>query len=371
MIGFIILGAAASVAIAADPCSQVCDEIPGACGPDGSRCVDQVCTDLFWYNGALCNSSMRGCPDRYPLMCKDARILMGEADQLGVVAHVARAPVGALNFAPGQKGRRGFEKMEGLLSSQLASILQVVLHSQALRRAIMLELQYNDSEAEVRAAHPILSSIVAVLQRMFGADGEGALDLTEFRFALLETIGFDQSLDDPLRVLAVAMNDLAELPGLIETALTLVSRSPAGRHPRAVEFLEFPTSSTRTRWSIKEMLQANFLRTGESERITHVPELLSIGIIREHPPHSGSTERVNSYVETPAEIDFAGLMEAGETYRYRLVGIVRNISGKYVADYFDADSGEWIHANDTHLHVIQGQPRNGGSDAVMVFYELL
>ena len=130
MIGFIILGAAASVAIAADPCSQVCDEIPGACGPDGSRCVDQVCTDLFWYDGALCNSSMPGCPNRFPLMCRDALILMGEGDHLGVVAH---APRRFVSFAPGRSvGRRGFQRIDST-TSLFSSILQVALHSRSLR----------------------------------------------------------------------------------------------------------------------------------------------------------------------------------------------------------------------------------------------
>ena len=381
MIGLLVLGATVSIVSATDPCSQVCDAIPGACGPDGSRCVDEICTDLFWYDGALCNSSMPGCPNRFPLMCRDALILMGEGDHLGVVAH---APRRFVSFAPGRSvGRRGFQRIDST-TSLFSSILQVALHSRSLRSAIVDDVELGRPGPTGDGS--IYSAAVGLLNRMYedqaaAAAERGPLDLSEFKHAFEDFWGLeDDEGNRALRTLVAFMHEMAQASEGLTRALTLEARSAFGDWsiPRAVEFVPFPARlSNRSRWSIKEMLvvhfevpeeQIHFEVPEEQIGITRLPELLSIAISR-YP--DSPTERVNSYVETPMEIDFSGILADGEAHKYRLVGIVREIGRSFVADYFDSDTNEWIHANDSHLHVIQGQPRNGGADAVMVFYERL
>ena len=374
--GLLVIGGV-SIVSSADPCSQVCDEIAGACGPSGSRCVDEVCTDLFWRGPNLCNSSIQGCPDNDPLACIFARIMMEVDDHLGVVALAPRFE-SDLAFAPGRSvGRRGFQHVDST-TSLLSSVLQVGLHSRALRSAIVDELQLGTDPLDHAA---VFSPTLALLNRMYDDEASAASEeLLNVGSAFKHAIGEFAELETldgnlPYRVLSAFMNGLAQVSERLKTALTLDARSIFGpwSASRAAEFVEFPLSvSHQSRWSIKDMLVVNFHDPqeylGEKGGITELPELLSIAITRYR---DYTTERINAYVETPIEIDFSGIMEDGEMHRFRLVGIVREISGKYVADYFDADTNEWIHANDSHLHVIQGQPRNGGSDAVMVFYERL
>ena len=353
-----------------DPCSAICEEIPDACGPDGSRCVGQVCTDLFWSADmtSLCNPSIAGCPDTYSLQCGEAAAIVQSDYHLGVGALATRV-VEALDFVPGTGivGRRGFANIDST-TSHLASVLQVVLHSRAVRRAVGEEVQFGAASGAMQ--NPIFSALVTLLKQMYEAgDATEALDLTEFRFAVMEIVGYDQTIDHPIHILGITMDQITRGSIAVEAALGMETHMEVREMPlkRAAFLVPFPKSqSTRTRWSIKEMMQEHFLYNAVGGRITEIAELVSIAIDRNP---GESTERVNSYVETPLEIDFAGIMEGGEEHRFRLVGIVRDINGKYVADYFDSDSGEWIHANDSHLHVITGQPRNGGTDAVIVMYE--
>ena len=477
---------------AGDACSQICDEMPGACGVDGSRCVGEFCSDVFWRTGStLCNSATPNCPLGNPLSCGDADQVMAQEGHFGVSAFTGDAPdpcmqlcdavAGACDgvdtaciaetfcaniywftygfvlcnasqrdcdgarllpvsctragiiastqnldgvivydplfpagsyeeekaeaedprgdeevvhdfpFAPRPEahGRRGFSNIDDT-TSNLASVLQILLHSHAIRRAIMNEIEFEWSPFFRPMDDAVFSTLYSLLNQMYGPRNEEALDLTEFRFALLEA-----QTEDPIQLLRFILEKIARVSRPVNRAVT-VERTLArfclecfyldpAHEPvqQVVQLVPFPDSTPpRARWSIKDMLAPHLSEELADERVvcpgceqvgdyrqnvrTALPDLLTIGIDRRP---DGSAERVNSYVETPMEIDFAGIVEGGEMYGYRLVGIVREINGKYVADYFDSDSGEWIHANDTHLHVIQGQPRNGGTDAVVVVYQ--
>ena len=394
-----------------DFCSEVCDLVPGACLGTGSQCVDgEWCTDLFWYRAhILCNPTLAKCDDmQLPrVACNAARdIVTGTED--GVVAYQAveakalsptSAAVVDFSFARGQRGRRGFSNFDS--TSHFAAALQVVTHSLTIRTCIVDEFRLQLSRADPNRS-PVLQQLVALMERMYAA-GEEPLDLTELRSAMLESVEY-RSIDNPLQVFQILLNEISEASLALEGGIMFETRrddictqchyaeSADWTQQRAVQLVGFPQSKPpRTRWSIKDMLKAHLAEkktperravcfgscrrvTGhvERERIRFTPYLLTIAIDRRQRAVGGSTEeRVNSFVETPAEIDFDGILEEGSRLRYKLVGIVREIGSRFVVDYFDSDTDEWVHANDTRLHVIQGQPRNGGSDAVVVVYERL
>ena len=417
----------AASTLSTDPWDQLCDLIPGVCSIDRkSRCVDAVCTDLFWFNGTtLCNSSDPGCvPEELGFVtCDHARRTVISGNQRGLVAlrpreqpideeldaaleefeegdleihqvdgpnvseaEIVFAPTGAAAGGDQRRGRRGFENFDN--TSQFASILQVVLHSRAIRRAFMGDIIAGENHLR---QHPVYSALVDLLNRMYEA-GEESLDLTELRFAVLEQTGY-QGVAAPMQVLHILLTEIGRMSRRCQEALVLSTNerrvcSVCGSvsengwdYEVSVALIRFIDAAHRQSNSVQEMLVASLNKEDDAmcygecdlpaqhrlaERVTHVPELLSLAIDRNP---MGSEERLNNRVDTPLEINLAGMVEGGEEIRYRLVGIVREIGSRFVVDYFDSDSGEWIHANDTRLHVIQGQPRNGGSDAVLVFYE--
>ncbi|TEB18236.1 hypothetical protein C9890_0440 [Perkinsus sp. BL_2016] len=471
---------------ASDPCAKVCESMPGACGFDGSRCMGQVCTDLFWKdNVKFCNSSMTGCPCGIPVRCDEADAVTSVEDHFGITVYKSedrdfcsevcdwipgaclgtgsqciggewctdlfwyrprvlcnptlakcddmqlprvsctaardvvsgtedgvvaledveaepRSPTSAVDefaFAPGQRGRRGFVNFDS--TSHFASALQLVTHSLIIRTSIMDELRLQISRADPNR-NPVFQQLVALIGRMYEA-GDEPLDLTELRSAMLESVDY-RSIDNPMQVFQILLNEIAEASVSLAEAIMFETRredfcsqcnyaeSAGWTQQRAVQVVGFPTSTpTRTRWSIKDLLKVHLLGketperravcfgscrrvTGhvERERIRFVPYLLTIAIDRRPRAAGGSTvEPVNSFVETPAEIDLDGILEEGSRWRYKLVGIVRAIGSRFLVDYFDSDTDEWIHANDTHLHVIQGQPRNGGARAGVVVFERL
>ena len=528
MFGCLIYIIAASIVNAADPCPAICAEIPGACGVDGSRCIDEVCTDLFvfWDKGpVLCNSSTPNCPDTDPLYCVVAQAVIAHEDHLDVTAYDPNGPdpciqlcdavpgacdgvdtacvaqtfcadlywfiegsvlcntsqrdcqgtgmpfvsckragriaashneygivaydpflvtsasekaeeevrvVDDFAFAPGPEaalGRRGFTNTDGTRSN-LASVLQVLLHSQALRRAILKAMGGSPDAAQ----NPVISSLISLLNQLYGPLEKKALDLTAFRSAIAE---YSESHDShPIHLIRSILEPIVQVSEIVGRAVTVMTwfdefcLECSGMHDdttikRVVQVVSFPeTTPPRGRWTIKEMLAPHFsdaptfldvacplcnegLRSQRRHPTPWYPEMFILGIDRYcdlapylpkiacppcdedlisrqqrqlrscfpdlliigiDRPLQGSTERVK--LELSMEIDFEGIVQAGEMHRYRLVGIVREIrTGKYVADYFDSDSGEWIHANDSQLHVIQGEPRKDGSDAVVLLYE--
>ncbi|TEB18235.1 hypothetical protein C9890_0439 [Perkinsus sp. BL_2016] len=418
------LSVLAGSTLATDPCDQLCDLIPGVCPIDGrSRCVDGTCTDLFWFNGStLCNSSDPGCLSEELgfVTCDHARRTVNSGNERGLVAlrpreyveeevegldefdfedldirgdgpnvseeEIVFAPKGVAAEGDQPRGRRGFENFDN--TSQFSSILQVVLHSSAIRRAFMGDII--SGEHHLRQ-HPVYAALVDLLNRMYEA-GDDSLDLTELRFAILEQTGY-QGVVAPMQALHILLTEIGRISRRCHQALVLstserkvcsvcgsVSES-AWENEVSVALIRFIDETGRQSNSVQEMLVASFNREDDAmcygdcdlpaqhrieEGVIHTPELFSFAIDRNP---MGSSERLNNRVDTPLEINLAGIVEGGEEIRYRLVGIVREIGSRFVVDYFDSDSNEWIHANDTRLHVIQGQPRNGGSDAVLVFYE--
>ena len=352
------------LSIAADPCAEMCAFIPGACGAAGSHCggSDFACSDLYWFEPGLiiCNHlDVDDCNEYMPsLMCDEADYILKSKNADAVISY-------QFMVSGSQRGgRKVFGKLD--MSSHYASVLQVVLHSRALRRAVFHELQSGLGEM---FENRVLSSFVVLVNRM--DIDNGALDLTAFKSAIEESVrADDDSIDTPLEVLGVFLDEIARVSISLASALTwdlLRSSDETGwSMERAAGLVGFPTSASggQTRWSIKELLEAHFEEIGLERPTELLPELLSIAIDRY--PDGSPDGRINAFVETPMEIDLG----AGDVmYRYRLVGIVREINDVYVADYFDSNTDEWIHANDPHLHVIQGQPRNGGSDCLLLFYE--
>ena len=103
-----ILVGTCSAAVSRDPCTQLCDLIPGACSEEGSSCVELFCTDLYWMEGLqICNSSIPGCELFERVSCGEARAIIEDNNERGVTVYdVSFADPPNPEIVRGRKGFR-------------------------------------------------------------------------------------------------------------------------------------------------------------------------------------------------------------------------------------------------------------------------
>ena len=391
-----------SMAVSADPCLELCFLIPGACDAQGSFCVGDNCSDLYWMTpSTICNPSTPGCRSKRPVSCNEAEMIVASGNADNLSAHVAASVdmvtiseiAQDVSFADATqaggvvRGRKGIHNLGA--TCYLASALQVVLHSRSVRDAVRDDLL----TGEAPLGDPVYLNFVMLLQRMYDPSSDEPLNLRNLLDALhLYNDGnsFENSSDDSFQSLMVLFDSLSRAsPRIANVVISETSgtrlctacevSSELAIQRQGYELVRFPGSARQ--YSIPEMLRAHFGVKGdllgcgglcrtETEHvvrpiISKLPQLLTISVFR----YSETEEKISTSLDQPLEIDMAGIVEGGEEIRYRLVGVIRHMGGHYLLDYLDTDTNEWIHSNDLHLHVIQGRPRNGGADPLIVFYE--
>ena len=392
---FFVGTCSAASLVLSDPCTAVCDLIPGACSEAGSSCVERFCTDLYWMpRGKICHSSIPGCELNLQLSCEEAQNIynMDNADEFTVYNG---EPGEDVSFADPSnpeivRGRKGFQYLE--VNKYMGPAMQVLLQSRSIREAIKADLQSPWSPM----GNPVYDNFITLLRQMFDETSTEPLDLTMLLFTLMEEAhggaAFDTDPNRPYEALFILLEVLAEVSPRVgevirsEIAGLEFCKECKGSRARPTESISsmlghFP-GSDRT-YSITDMLRYRFgpqaLRDvcfsscDGWESTDHIvqrmlvsaPKFLTIGISRE--TEDGTP--ITTSLDQPLEIDLRGILPGGEEIRYRLVGVVRRIGQGFVADYLDTGRNEWVYTKDTQFHVINGRPRNGGADPCIVFYE--
>ena len=425
-----IIGSIVIAQTAADPCWDLCSLVPGSCGEEGSLCIDGVvCLDLFWMTEkAICNSGVAGCIEKPHVSCDEATAIVDSQNAQGVTAFVSgdAAPglggaswMDALGFSGfefgnidepwflvdgdatvGEEQKGGEENAaervpgrKGILNlgetCYLASALQVILHSRAIRDAIAMDR----ASGTAPMWHPVYYHFVNLLDEMYDTRSSRPLNLRNLLDALHETNGglaFENRSDDSfqalmmmLRILAEFSPNIAEVVQLETSGTRLCAACEETTDIRAerlgYQLVRFPGTSEQ--YSIPEMLRAHF-ETGngvelfcgtcaentdqvEFPIVSKLPQLLIIAVNR----YTYTAEKITTSLDSPLEITMEGVVPGGEEIRYRLVGIERHMGNHWLLDYLDSDRNEWIHSNDEWIHVIKERPRNGGPDPAIIFYE--
>ena len=395
-------------------CERICTLIPGACSSKGSYCKGgHACHDIFWLSeGVLCNHAVPGCDGKKPLLCSDAAAIVesrnarsvqgpGQAgpprvSQSSSRVEPASTPKKSSAVSPPEQAPIPGSGVKGITNlgatCHLGAVLQVLLHSPAIRRALS-EDRENDMLLEINDVYRHFTLLARAMYDDSVADALDPAGLFGALRAFNGGAGFVYNkAADAHETLTVLLNGLAESSGRLASVTQLATRgystcmtcSNTEINPRASSSIQLVhIVDTSKPCHLNELLTAHFAPQSLSKycpscdhssevlvfpEIVQTPEVLVITLPRYM---TGEDAKIMTSVEIPFELNLreVAAMAPSQRSEYRLTGIVRHKKDHFVADYWNAEMGSWVHTDDRRVKTMAGHPGNSGHEPFILFFE--
>lgn len=353
-----------------DPCTRICDMVPGACAATGSVCWEegQICLGLYWAMPIDTNESkgddVAGCPFSHDgavglpaVTCSEAVQWFGVIEEpidddyelaqaiamsLGIDSHTNEAideweyllqdTEFLMQYFPFSSGRRGVISPGG--SGSLASLIQALGYSTVFRAAIQTELL-----PFVKNDHSLAIFLRVIDTELMSSQSYIPIDMRSFP----EYHGADALSPASLYESIVAKVNM--VAPSVTRRLFMIGSTPIveaycqGIHSHSLEGC---------------LRSASF-----EEQATLGPEILFIHLNKPKDDH---------IVNCPEALDLREVND-GMIGIYRLISLITRHGNQYTTRFMDPADGQWIHANNDIVQAVDGTTTLACQSPYAVVYE--
>ena len=373
----VVTAAAAQPPHTADPCNALCIEFSAPFRGEGqnlcdstesSRCIDSVCTHLYWSNTeegeiglvySLTGSDLIGTERSSPVSCE-------QAVQMTSPPSLIRPQETSMNFF--NTALEVFIRLPVIQRHLVAGANETHSLRTRLLDHIQDTVSLNGTGFMPPSSQPIIDHLAQQGVNVAAAD---LLPLLVMR-ALTREFGFSTGLIDTLHSqFVVSLEESMACPTCNQSRVTVTEHEVVGLSATTgvMETLHLQEAITRMpsdRWNLRCEGCTSVRYQRLHRRIINSPELLTINYPR-------YIEETSAYmitnVQIPFALDLSPITQTGNG-NYRLVATIHreSLEGDYFANFLDQSTGQWFQYRNDIIRPIQFTDNTLSSTATTFFY---